>query len=247
MLTVAVLNLCQGFGHGENVLLEPGQWPGRKQRKHCRHWQQMTCRSEAARNRRWLLGQGCLPWLEVGTGSKLLCVSMWPCLCAMNVRGEGGRSLPGHSNQASWSTVREVRCSGFLESSHQRLQFGKELSVFVLPPNYVPEGAPFPCHLTAACGYRQHERMPCRDTQTASLWLFLGTRSSITALAQPEVWAKLACLLMRLIQLGGEQYLEAVLLTYPDCLCPALHPAVGNAYQRWQHIRGQHWDWRISR
>lgn len=155
-----------------------------------------------------------------GHRKQTLCVSMWPCLCAMNVRGGGGRSFPGHSNQVSWNTVREVRCSGFLESSYQRLQFGKELSV--LPPTHVPEGAPFPCHLTAARGYRQHERMPCRDTQTASLWLFLGTRRSITALAQPEVWAKLACLLMRLIQLGGEQYLEAVLLVALDLLTPTV-------------------------
>lgn len=68
-----------------------------------------------------------------------------------------------------------------LESFPQSLELGKELSI--LPPTYVPAGAPFPCCLTATRGCQQHERMPCRNTWTASLGLFLGTRSSIAALA----------------------------------------------------------------
>lgn len=49
-----------------------------------------------------------------------------------------------------------------LESFHQSLQLGKELSI--LPPTSVPAGAPFPCYLTAIHGYQHHERMTCRST-----------------------------------------------------------------------------------
>lgn len=71
-------------------------------------------------------GSGLSGLVRGGCRKQTLCVSVWPCLCDMNVRGEGGGSLLGHLNQASWSTRREVRCKWFLESSHQRLQFGKD-------------------------------------------------------------------------------------------------------------------------
>lgn len=84
----------------------------------------MTCGSEAARNRRWLLGQGCLAWLAVGAGSKLFFwVATSSCYdCKRRGRSESPQAFePGKRN-----TRTEVSCSWFLESSHHRLRFGKD-------------------------------------------------------------------------------------------------------------------------
>lgn len=86
----------------------------------------MTCGSEAARNRRWLLGQGCLAWLAVGAGSKL-CFCVATSLCC-ECKRRGRRESPQAFEPGKGSTRREVGCSWFLESSYHRLRFGKDSS-----------------------------------------------------------------------------------------------------------------------
>lgn len=101
---------------------------------------------------------------------------------------------------------KEVRCSCFLEYSHQILQSGSCLSCL---PNCFP-------------------------------WLFLGTRSSVTALDHPQMWAKLACL-TRTIWSRVEQCLEAfllVVLDLPHTALPSSASCWGLSYQRREHIRG---------
>lgn len=206
----------------------------------------MTCGSEAARNRRWLLGQGCLSWLEVGTGSKLY-VFLWCGLVSVLWMWEEGEEGVSSGIRTRWAEAQGGKsgAAGFWSLLTKDCSLGKTavsgLWAVHLASCRCARRSSFASHLAATHGCRQHERTPCRDTRTASLWLFLGIRSSITALAQPKTWANLACLATRIIQLGGSSIWRLCFclhLTYPICLCPALHPAVGTSYQRRQHVRG---------
>lgn len=159
-------------------------------------------------------GSGLSGLVGCGRRKRTLCVFMWPSLCYESKR-RGRRESPQafEPGKLKHREGRQVQLVFGIFSAKTAVWEGHwwvacELSILSLAD--APGEDPFPCQ-TAVCGYQQHERALCRETRTASPWLFLGTRS-ITALAQPQIWVNLACLATRLIQLGGEWYLEAVLL-----------------------------------